>query len=68
MNMGKFYNFGKDNKMTDVQFRQMQEAVANLLKVKDEMAKGLYEMYKAYQEAGFKKKEAMELLKTILKP
>jgi len=54
--------------MTDVQFRIMQEAVANLLKVKDEMAKGLFEMYKAYQKAGFKKKEAMELLKTILKP
>ena len=52
--------------MDDVEFRKMQEAVANLLAVKDEMAKGFFEMYVAYQKAGFTKEEALDLVKRIL--
>lgn len=54
--------------MNDIEFRKMQEAVANIIKIKDEYAKGLFELYEAYQKAGFKKEEAMQLLLSLIKP
>jgi hypothetical protein len=56
----------KDNFQPEIEFRKMQEAVANLIRVKDEYARGLFAIYSAYQEAGFTKKESMELLKAFI--
>lgn len=53
--------------MTEVELRKFQEAVANLLLIKEEFAKSLFELYKAYQKAGFTKNEALELVKTTFK-
>lgn len=51
----------------EIEFRKMQEAIANLLRVKDEYARGLFALYRSYQEAGFTQLEALELLKAMLK-
>lgn len=53
--------------MNDVEFRRMQEAVANIIKIKDEYAKDLFELYEAYKKAGFTKEEAMQLLISFIK-
>ena len=52
--------------MNDVEFRKMQEAVANMLKCKDEYAKGVFGIYKAFVVAGFTRREAMDLVKATL--
>lgn len=59
-------DMAEQNFKPEIEFRKMQEAIANLLRVKDEYAKGLFAIYEAYQEAGFTKKESMELLKTFM--
>ena len=48
--------------MYDTEFRKIQEAIANLLLVKDEIAKGAYELFKAYENAGFDKQQALQLV------
>ena len=40
----------------------MQEAVANMLKIAPEYAKGLFGLYKEYVKAGFTSKQAMQLI------
>ena len=57
---------GESKFKDEIEFRKMQEAVSTLLAVKNEYAKALYEMYIAYTNAGFSKKEAMELVKTFM--
>ena len=53
--------------MKAVDFRKLQEAVANMVIIKDEIAKATYALYTAHIEAGFTKKEAMELTKHLIK-
>lgn len=53
--------------MTAVEFRKLQEAVANIDLIKDEIAKASYSLYKAFIKEGFTKKEAMELTKHLIK-
>ena len=53
--------------MTSIEFRKLQESVANILVVKDEIAKATYGIYQALIKEGFTKKEAMELTKHLIK-
>lgn len=53
--------------MTSIEFRRLQEGVANLLIAKNEIAKATYAIYQSHIEAGFTKKEAMELTKHLIK-
>ena len=53
--------------MNDIELRKFQEAMANFLLVKDELAKSLYELYTAFLKAGFTKSEAMELIRDFYK-
>jgi hypothetical protein len=48
--------------MHDTEFRKIQEAIANLVLVKEEIAKGAYELFKAYEKAGFDKTQALHLV------
>ncbi|MFX0084242.1 MAG: hypothetical protein ACFFAU_01110 [Candidatus Hodarchaeota archaeon] len=52
--------------MTEVEFRRFQEAMANMVRMKDEVAESLFELYKAYQKAGFTKNESMTLIKALM--
>ena len=52
--------------MNDIEFRKIQEAMANLLKTKNEIAEGTYSMFQAYKKAGFKEKQALKLIIAML--
>lgn len=54
--------------MTDIEFENMERTVTNLLKVKDGMADGLYEVHKAFIKAGFTKGESLSLIMVLLVP
>jgi hypothetical protein len=54
--------------MYDIEYRKIQEAIANLLNVKDEIAKGAYGLFKAYTEAGFTEEQAIKLVISCLFP
>ena len=53
--------------MNDIELRKFQEAMANFLLMKDELAKSMFELYRAYQKAGFTKGEALELIECFVK-
>jgi len=53
--------------MTPIELRKLQEAVANLSLVKDELAKGMFELYASFKKAGFSQLEALELTKSYFK-
>ena len=46
--------------------RKLQEAVADICIIKEEIAKVSYEMYQAYLKVGFTKKESIELVKNLI--
>ena len=51
--------------MLESDIRKFQEAMAGLSAVKDEIAKATFELYKAYQKAGFSRWQALELAKNF---
>jgi len=53
--------------MKAVDFRKLQEGVADMIIAKDEIAKATYGLYAAHIKAGFTKKEAMEITKHMIK-
>ena len=54
--------------MYDIEYRKIQEAIANLLQVKDEIAQGAYGLFEAYKNAGFTEEQALKLVISYLFP
>jgi len=54
--------------MYDIEYRKIQEAIANLLQVKDEIAQGAYGLFEAYKNAGFTEEQALKLVISHLFP
>jgi len=54
--------------MHEVDFRKLQEACADLLRIKDEIAKAAYKLFKAFIKAGFTEKQVLILvIKSLFK-
>ncbi len=51
--------------MNDINFRKMQEAVAEMLKVAPEYAKGMFGLYTEYLKVGFTTEQSMQLICTF---
>lgn len=48
--------------MRNFEYRKIQETLANLVMVKDEIAKGAYELFEAYKKAGFTEEQALKII------
>ena len=54
--------------MKAIDARRLQEGVSDLILSIDEITKASYAVYKSHINAGFTKKQAMELTKYLIKP